>query len=277
MASPAFLRILRDVTAIIVVAAFMFPLFWWGLMSIKPASATFDIQRVIWFDFVPTYENYALTLGNSEPGVLASQQAVFDSIAVATGATLLTLVVGLAASFALSLIPFKRRRHYFIWVLFQRVVPPIAIILPLVFMYHRVGINDTRTGVIFAHTTLNLPFAILLLKSFFDDVPREVGEAAEIDGATRFEVFALIFVPMIRGGIAATAVLCFIFSWTEFMMALFLTDSIRLLPIQLSILVSSTWGFTAALSTFSILPGFVFILLVQKHLVRGLTMGLTKG
>ena len=90
-------------------------------------------------------------------------------------------------------------------------------------------------------------------------------------------VLAPVELPLLRGGIAATAVLAFIFSWTEFLMALFLTSSIRLLPVQLSLVVTQTWGFTAALSTASILPGFIFILLVQRHLVRGLTMGLTKG
>ena len=118
---------------------------------------------------------------------------------------------------------------------------------------------------------------MLLLKSFFDDVPREVGEAALIDGATRAQSFRRIYLPLVRSGIAATAVLCFIFSWTEFLMALFLTTTIRLLPVQLSLVVTQTWGFTAALSTASILPGFLFILLVQRHLVRGLTMGLAKG
>ena len=98
-----------------------------------------------------------------------------------------------------------------------------------------------------------------------------------IDGATALQLFTRIHAPLIRGGIAATAVLCFIFSWTEFFMALFLTDSIRLLPVQLSVVVTQTYGFTAALSSVSIVPGLIFILLVQKHLVRGLTMGLTKG
>ena len=98
-----------------------------------------------------------------------------------------------------------------------------------------------------------------------------------IDGASPLQSFWKVQAPLIRGGIAATAVLCFVFSWTEFLMALFLTTTIRLLPVQLSLVVTQTWGFTAALSTASILPGFIFILLVQRHLVRGLTMGLAKG
>ena len=274
--NPA-LRHLRDVMAVLTVGCFMFPLFWWGLNSIKPAHAIFENFSVNWFDFTPTLDNYRVTLAGEGPAFFASRQAILDTLLVAMGATLLTLVTALPAAFALSLIHFTSKRFIFLWVLFHRILPPIAILVPLVFTYSQVGLRDTRAGVILAHAAVNLPFAILLLKSFFDDVPRDVGEAATIDGATRFTCFTRIYLPLVKGGIAATAVLCFIFSWTEFLMALFLTNSIRLLPVQLSLVVTQTWGFTSALSTASILPAFIFVLLVQRHLVRGLTMGLTKG
>jgi multiple sugar transport system permease protein len=274
--NPA-LRHFRDIAAVLTVGCFMFPLFWWGLNSIKPAHAIFENFSVNWFDFTPTLDNYRVTLAGEGPAFFASRQAILDTLLVAMGATLLTLITALPAAFALSLIHFTRKRFVFLWVLFHRILPPIAILVPLVFTYSQMGLRDTRAGVILAHAAVNLPFAILLLKSFFDDVPREVGEAATIDGATRFTCFTRIYAPLVKGGIAATAVLCFIFSWTEFLMALFLTNSIRLLPVQLSLVVTQTWGFTSALSTASILPAFLFVLLVQRHLVRGLTMGLTKG
>jgi multiple sugar transport system permease protein len=274
--NPA-LRHLRDIAAVLTVGCFMFPLFWWGLNSIKPAHAIFENFSVNWFDFTPTLDNYRVTLAGEGHAFFASRQAILDTLLVAMGATLLTLITALPAAFALSLIHFTRKRFVFLWVLFHRILPPIAILVPLVFTYSQMGLRDTRAGVILAHAAVNLPFAILLLKSFFDDVPREVGEAATIDGATRFTCFTRIYAPLVKGGIAATAVLCFIFSWTEFLMALFLTNSIRLLPVQLSLVVTQTWGFTSALSTASILPAFLFVLLVQRHLVRGLTMGLTKG
>ncbi|WP_373503370.1 carbohydrate ABC transporter permease [Aestuariivirga sp.] len=270
-------NLFRDAAAMAVVIVFLFPLFWWGLTSLKPASAIFDKDAVVWFGFKPTFDNYIVTILGGGPAFFASQASIIDSVTVALGSTLLVLTVALPASYMLSLHDFRMRRQFFLWVLFQRLMPPIAIIVPLVFVYHHVGLRDTRLGVILAHAAMNLPFAVLLLKSFFDDVPREVGEAAMIDGAKPVQCFVRIYTPLVRGGIAATAVLCFIFSWTEFLMALFLTTSIRLLPVQLSLVVTQTWGFTAALSTASILPGFVFILLVQRHLVRGLTMGLAKG
>lgn len=277
MTSRRSLRLLRDVAALLTVGCFMFPLFWWGLNSIKPADAIFEHRGVVWFDFTPSFANYRATLLGQGPDFLALRQSMIDSIIVAAGSTLLSLFAAVPAAYGLSLLRSRIGRAVFLWVLFQRVLPPVVIIMPMVFMYHQWGLRDTLAGVIFAHAAINLPFAILLLKSFFDDVPREVGEAAFIDGATPWQNFLKIQLPLIRGGIAATAVLCFIFSWTEFIMALFLTSSIRLLPVQMSLSVTQTWGFTSALSIASTLPVFIFILLVQRHIVRGLTMGLAKG
>lgn len=277
MTSRMSFRLLRDVFALLTVGCFMFPLFWWGLNSIKPAHAIFENYSVNWFDFTPTFANYRVTLLGEGPAFFTARQAIIDSIIVAVGATLTTLAAALPAAYALSLLSFRLSRPFFLWVLFQRILPPIAVLVPLVFTYTQWGLRDTRLGIVLAHAAVNLPFAVLLLKSFFDDVPREVGEAAVIDGATRFQSFLRVYAPLVKGGIAATAVLCFVFSWTEFLMALFLTTTIRLLPVQLSLVVTQTWGFTSALSTASILPGFIFILLVQRHLVRGLTMGLAKG
>ena len=270
-------RLLRDAAAVLTVGCFMFPIFWWGLNSIKPVDAVFEHRGVVWFDFTPTFANYQATLLGQGQEFLASRQAMVDSITVALGSTLLALAAGLPAAYALSRLVARHGRGLFLWVLFQRVLPPVVIVVPLVFVYHQIGLRDTLMGVILAHGAVNLPFAILLLKSFFDDVPREVGEAAAIDGATRWQSFRRIHLPLIRGGIAATAVLCFIFSWTEFVMALFLTSSIRLLPVQISLSVTQSWGFTSAISIAGLLPAFVFILLVQRHLVRGLTLGLEKG
>ena len=277
MTSPLALRLLRDAAAVLTVGCFMFPIFWWGLNSIKPVDAVFEHRGVVWFDFTPTFSNYQATILGQGPEFLASRHAMTASVIVALGATLLALAAALPAAYALSRLTGKAGRSLFLWVLFQRVLPPIVIVVPMVFAYHQFGMRDTLIGVILAHGALNLPFAILMLKSFFDDVPPEVGEAAVIDGATRWQGFWRIHLPLIRGGIAATAVLCFIFSWTEFVMALFLTSSIRLLPVHISLSVTQSWGFTSAISMAGLLPAFVFILLVQRHLVRGLTMGLEKG
>lgn len=288
-------RRLRDLTAIVIVAIFMFPLFWWGLTSIKPTSAIFDKDEVVFFNFTPTAINYKVTLlgkSRSEAATAAgdtfgvggassydSRDTILYSTLVAVGSTLLTILLGVPAAYALSRMRFRSQQAFLNWVLSQRFMPPIAIIVPIVFMFHYLGLLDTVFGLVLIDTLMNIPICVLLMKSFFDDVAREVDEAAMIDGATRFQIFRRIILPLVKSGVAATAVLCFIFSWTEFLLSLFLTNSIRTLPVKISTFVTSTgteWGFIAALGTSAMLPGFIFILLVQRQLVRGLTLGSLK-
>lgn len=290
-------RTLRDLASVLVVMIFLFPIFWWALSSIKPYSAIFNKDGPVYFDFTPTPDNYRVTIlgvsrvqigleraggaGTTAGGASSydSRDSLLDSTIVAIGSTALVLFLATLAAYALSRIRFKGQQHFLFWILSQRFMPPIAVVIPIVFMFRDLGLRDTHLGLILMHTLINLPVAVLLMKSFFDDVPREVDEAAMIDGATRWQTFRKVVLPMVRGGVAATAVLCFIFSWTEFLLSLFLTTSIRTIPVKISTFVTSTgteWGFITALGTSAIVPAFIFILLVQKHLVRGLTLGSLK-
>ncbi|MEQ1521674.1 MAG: carbohydrate ABC transporter permease [Aestuariivirga sp.] len=294
-------QLLRDAVAVVVTGIFMFPMFWWALTSIKPMDAIFDKDRINWFDFAPTLVNYAVTLlglsrsqmaidqgfgmGITGDGGYDSRRTILDSIVVSIGSTTITMLVAVFAAYALSRMVFKGRETYLNWVLGQRFMPPIAILIPLVTIYKTAGLRDTDNiymgylGLMLIYALMNLPIAVLLMKSFFDDIPKEIDEAAMIDGATRVQTFRRIVLPMVRGGVAASAVLCFIFAWTEFLLSLFLTTEIRTVPVKIQTFVTSTgneWGFIAALGTAAIVPSFVFILLVQRHLVRGLTLGSLK-
>jgi len=295
------MQIVRDVVAIAITALFVFPIFWWALTSIKPNSAVFDKDRVVWFDFVPTLINYAVTLfgrsrsdiaidaglGMGVAGASAydSRMSIIESITITLGSTFITISVAVMAAYSLSRMNFRGRNAYLGWVLGQRFMPPVAILVPLVMTYKAVGMRDTDNywlgllGLMLIYSLMNLPIALLLLKSFFDDISKDVDEAAMIDGATRWQVFYKIALPLVRGGLAAAAVLTFIFSWTEFLLSLFLTTDIRTVPVKIQTFVTSTgneWGFIAALGTAAAIPSFIFILLVQKHLVRGLTLGSLK-
>ena len=294
-------RILRDFAAVFVTGLFMFPIFWWALTSIKPISAVFDKDKIVWFNFVPTLINYAVTLFGRSRSQLAiddglgmgvagaeaydSRSSILDSVVVSIGATTLTMIAAIFAAYALSRMRFWGRDAFLNWVLGQRFMPPIAIIFPLVITYKWVGMRDTDNyymgwlGLMLIYALMNLPIAVLLLKSFFDDVPQDIDQAAMIDGATRWQSFTKVVLPMVKGGVAAAAVLCFVFSWTEFLLSLFLTSDIRTVPVKIQTFVTSTgneWGFITALGTASVIPGFIFILLVQRHLVRGLTLGSLK-
>ncbi len=295
MESSRFSVFARYVLAIAIVLMFVFPIAWFALTSIKPISAIFDKDGVVVFDFVPTYENYQVTLfgqqsidvsensrsdfGTSGGNSYDGRSSIVSSLIVAIGSTFLATTIGLLAAYGLSRLQFRGSQGMLHWILSQRFLPPIAIIIPMVFIFRDLGLRDTHLGLIIAHTLINVPIAVLLLKSFIDDIPRDIDEAAMIDGATRLQVFWKVIMPMAKGGMAATAVLCFIFSWTEFLLSLFLTNSIRTIPVKITTFVTSTgseWGYISALGTSAIIPGFIFILLVQNHLVRGLTMGAIK-
>lgn len=295
------MQLLRDLAAAAVTALFMFPVFWWALTSIKPISAIFNKDHVVWFDFTPTLINYAVTLFGRSRSQIAideglgmgvagaeaydSRRTIVDSVIISVGATTVTILVAVFAAYALSRMAFRGRTGFLNWVLGQRFMPPIAILIPLVTIYSGLGMRDIQNlylgyvGLMLIYALMNLPIALLLMKSFFDDIPKDVDEAAMIDGATRWESFSKVVLPLVRGGVAASAVLVFIFSWTEFLLSLFLTTGIRTVPVKIQTFVTSTgneWGFIAALGTAAMIPSFIFILLVQRHLVRGLTLGSLK-
>ena len=283
-------RNLRVLAAIGVVALFVFPLYFWITTAFKAPRQIFDKPPSVW-RFEPTLMHFEEVFGISL-GFLRQQEVLpgggnfymaprlWDSIVVAMGSTALAVAVATLAAYALSRMEFRGRHAFVGWVLSTRMMPPVAVAIPLFFIYKNVGLMDSYTGIILIHAVMNLPLAVLLLKSFFDDIPKEIDESALIDGASRWRIFRRIVLPMAKGGIAATAVLCFVFSWTEFIFVLTLTQTgLKTVPVVSSTFVTSTgtaWGNMAALGAAAMVPAFIFILLVQKQLVRGLTLGSLK-
>lgn len=272
----ALLNIFRVLFAILIVSIFLFPIFWWMLNSIKPLDAIFEYRNINWFDFSPTFFNYEQTIFNQDTQYLSSRYALLASLVVAFGSTIVALTFGIPAAFALSRKKAENFQLIFVFLLFQRLMPSIVIVVPLVLFYHKIEIYDTFLGLILAHSSLNTPFVILFIKSFIDEIPIEIGEAATIDGATAWDSFLRIYLPITQNVILTAAVLCFLFSWTEFIFGLFLTSYNRLLPIQMALSINQSWGFTSAISMIGLVPAFILILFVQRYLVRGLTMGLDK-
>ena len=280
----------RIVLAWAVVGLFVFPLYYWVTTAFKSARDIFNVPPSVW-QFTPTMKNFEEVFGISF-GYFQQQEVsmgggdfymtprLIDSIVVALGSTGLAIVISTMAAYSLSRMEFRGRHHFVNWILSTRMMPPVAVAIPMFFLYKDIGLMDTHLGIIIIHALMNLPLAVLLLKSFFDDVPREIDESAVIDGAARWTIFRRIILPVASGGIAATAVLCFIFSWTEFIFVLTLTQTgLKTVPVVSSSFVTSTgtaWGNMAALGAASMAPAFLFILLVQKQLARGLTLGSLK-
>ena len=283
-------RLLRAFAAWAVVMLFVFPIYYWVTLSIKLDREIFSIPPKV-FSFETSAKSYeevfGISLGFEEGlavlpggGDFYMAPRLWDSVVIAVCSTALAIVIATLAAYALSRMRFRGQHHFVFWILSTRMMPPVAVAIPIFIIYKDIGFIDTYHGVILIHALMNMPLAVLLLKSFFDDIPKEIDEAALIDGASRFLIFRKLVLPMALGGIAATAVLCFIFSWTEFLFVLTLTQTgLKTVPVVSSTFVTSTgtaWGNMAALGTAAILPAFVFILLVQKNLVRGLTLGSVK-
>jgi len=166
------------------------------------------------------------------------------------------------------------------WILSIRMFPPIAAIIPFFLLYKQLGLIDTRIGLIIAYTGFNLPFAVWIMRGFFDEVPRELDEAALIDGCSPIKVFVRVVLPLAAPGLVATAIFAMIFSWNEFMFALILSRSrSQTMPVGVMGFITHRgviWGEIMAAASVIMLPMIVFTFIAQKYLIRGLTFGAVK-
>lgn len=225
--------------------------------------------------FSPTWDNFyqAFVVGEFD-AFLA------NSVMIASGSVAICLLVGLPAAYAFSRFRVFGEKHLFFYVLTTRMAPGIALVLPLYMFFQTIGLLGTVWAVMISHTTFNLALVIYLMRNFFDDIPRALDEAALTDGATEWQVFWRVVLPLARPGIVVTAVLCFLFSWNEFLFALMIGGTnAQTLPAGFPGLVTplgTYWGQLAAVSVVVSLPVLLLVWFVQKHLARGLTFGAVK-
>jgi multiple sugar transport system permease protein len=257
---------------------FLFPLYWLVVTALKPPVQLFA-QPPALLPAPPTLGHFRDLLAGAALGRLAWNSAV-----VAAGSTLLALVVGTLGAYSLSrfTLPYRLNNHISFWVLSTRAFPPIISIVPLFLLLRQFGLVDTRLGLVLAYAAFNLPFVVWMMKGFFDDLPRELEESALVDGDSHFGAFRRIALPLVRPGLAATALFCLILSWNEFLFALVLTQTEAALTLPVGIANQVTqyeirWGAMSAAGVVAMAPLFAVALLVQRHLVRGLTYGAVKG
>jgi multiple sugar transport system permease protein len=273
-------------TIAILGAIFMFPLYWILTMAFKPQDEWSPIGKVFWLPSHWTLENFRQALGLSTPSQFFTaaptdaSQPIIHSLVSATGGTLIAMIIGTFAAYGIAryraggpMLPFM--------ILQLRMFPPMAVIIPLLIMFTYLHLYDTYWGLMLVYGALGFPFAVWLMRSFFVEVPREIGEAAIVDGCTQWGAFFKAILPQVRGGLAATALFVFIISWSDFLIALVLTaQNVVTAPVFLNGLQAAgagqEYGPQAALGLILILPPAVFGLLIQRYLVRGLTFGAVK-
>lgn len=259
---------------VVVLIIALTPYLWLFLTSIKTRlDALADAP--VWL-FTATPEHYPKVF--IDKGYLP---LVLNSLIVASVTTVLSLVVGVPAAYVFARHDFAGKEDLFFFFLTTRMAPPISVVVPMFLLFTWVGLIDTRTSVILAHSTFNLSLVVWMMRGFFADIPREIDEAAQMDGHTRAGMFVRVLLPLAAPGMAATAVLCFMLSWNEFLYALILVAfESRTLTVGIPGLVTphgTLWGQVAAVAIVATLPIIVFTFLVQRHLVRGLTFGAIKG
>jgi multiple sugar transport system permease protein len=273
------LTIVRIVVLTIALAFFLFPIFWVAVTSLK-LPGEYMHKPPIFIPENPTlnhFRNVMKTRGNL---------ALENSVVIASSATALSLIVGTLAAYSLARFN-TGGKHFAFWLLSQRMMPPVVLVVPFFLLLRDVGkwnANfglDTRIALIALYAVFNLPFIIWMMRSYFDGVPAELEESAMVDGCTRLGVFWRISLPLAIPGLIATATFAFIFSWTEFLFAVVFTrTNATTLPVAIagfSGSQGSNWGQASALAVVATAPVFALSLLVQRHFVRGLTLGAIRG
>lgn len=271
----------RLIVYVLLVSAAVFtvvPFLWAIVNSVKTLGDTFRPGALIPFlDFAPTLSSWNEVL--SDPQVL---RAFTSSIVVSAGTTLFVLVLGVPAAYSLARFEFPlRSSDITLWFLSQRVLPPAVVLVPFYLLMVQLHLIDTWTGLIFCYSTFNLAFAVVIMRDIFRDVSSEIEDAAKVEGASAWQVFYLIALPLSLDGLVVTAVLVFAFSWNEALFASALTSQDAMTFSALVLASRSTRGVdfnVASVNTLiGIIPPVILYFFVQRYLARGLSFGAVKG
>ncbi|UCE56187.1 MAG: carbohydrate ABC transporter permease [Desulfobacterales bacterium] len=269
-------KVKKAFLVIATVALFVFILFPPAVLFLTSIKTELDALSFPpkWF-FQPTLKNYAAILKTSPLIGYA-----VNSLIVASLNTIACVVIGSMAAYSLARYKFKGSENIAFWMLSIRMMPPVAAIIPIYILMKNVGLLDTPWCLVITYLTFNLPFVVWMMKGFFEEIPRELEESAFIDGCSPLNAFIRIALPLVAPGLAATAILVFIFSWNEFLFALILTGTKAVtLPVGIIGFMKETginWGYMTAGGILALVPVILFTMLVQKHLVKGLTLGALK-
>jgi len=270
-------RILRwtsYVLTLFMVLLFLFPWLWVFSLGFKTRTEILS-PTIVWL-WKPTLANFHEVLI-----VKGYWKLIINSLIIAVSAVSLCIIIGVPTAYAFSRFPIPGKESWFYMILTFRMAPAVVLALPLYIIFARLGLLGTFPAPIIAHITFTLPFVIWLMRSFFDDIPKEIDAAAMTDGYTRTGAFIHAILPLVKSGIVAVTLFSIIFSWNEFLYGLILTsDATRPVASQIPSLIrphGTLWGEVAALATVASLPVAILIFALQRSLVRGLSFGAVKG
>lgn len=266
----------------IIVGLLLFPLFWMIMTSFKP-STEWVAYPPIWIPRAPTLDNYRFIIfGTSGRFLRAYASAVVPYInitLIALCSTLIAVAIGILGAYALS--RFKSRLSMMISIIMPRMFPPMAMIIPMMIFFQLIKAIDTYWGLIIVYIGFTLPYSVIMLKGFMDDIPKEFAEAAMLDGLSEWKILYKVWLPMIRNGLMATTLFLLIFNWTEYAFALTLSSrKVETITLALAKLFSNEagtyYGPQSALGILAALPTIIFGIFIHKYLAYGFTFGALK-
>ncbi|MCC7447885.1 MAG: carbohydrate ABC transporter permease [Anaerolineae bacterium] len=272
------IRTIRDLIIVLftfgLLLVYIFPFLWIVLTSIRPADELFsDTFRLL--PSLPSVESYQQLLNSDFPLYIA------NSLLICTVATLIAVIFSVSAAYSFSRRNFRGHSALLLLVVFSQLFPWIVLVTPLYVIFNRLGLVNTRLGLIIAYTAITVPFSVYMLLGYFENIPRELDEAAIIDGCSTLSVIWRIILPVAWPGVAATAIYGFAQAWNEFLFALTLVTSndLKTIPVGLASFFgefSTRWDLVMAASTIATLPTLIVFLLLQRQLVSGLAAGAVK-
>ncbi len=257
----------------------LYPFVWAIITSFKPQRDALQPTLIPFVQFEPIMDNWNAELGRTGKENI---NALKNSAIIALGATAVALTLGTSAGYALGRFRFGiGNRNLVSWFLSQRFLPPVATLIPFFLLLQELDLYDTRLGMIIVNATFVMPFAVLITRDFFADLPKDLEEAALVDGASHLMVFFRIALPLAGPALVAAGIICFTFAWNEFLFASVLTVR-DAQPFTVKIISTGTvrgihFGFVSTRLLMAVLPPLVLSLFVQRYIVRGLTMGAVKG
>ena len=275
------LSAVHKITLFVAMTIICLPGLWIVLSSFRP-TVEIMAKPPVWVPQDLSLDAYVAMFSGIGQGGIPVIEYFRNSLIISITSTVISLAIGMAGGYAFARYRFKAKSAIFLGLMLTRTVPGIALSLPLFFVYARLGIIDTHFGLILVYVALNVPFTIWLIDGFFRQVPKDLAEAAQIDGCTRWQAFWQVEFPLAGPGIASAGIFAFLTSWNEFALASQLTRSVtsKTLPVGLLDYTAEftiDWRGMCALAVVMIIPALVLTFIVQKHLVSGLTSGAVKG
>ncbi len=268
-------NILLFATAILLLVVWAFPIIWAVIVSLKSEKEVLAYPpRVI---FEPTFQNYL----DAVFGGVSIVPSLATSLIIATATTVLTIVIAVPAAYTFARLDLRGKKWLGFYTLATQMVPPVGLVIPYFLILNEVGWLDSYQGMITVYLTFSLPFAIWLMVSYMEDIPREMEEAALLDRANRFETLWYVILPQVRGGIAVTVIFIFLNAWNEFLFAVQLGgNTVRPVTVAMYNFISveqTLWAKLSAAALVAMLPTIIIGIAAQKWIVKGLTVGAVKG